>query len=91
MASPTAPSANREAFEKAHRVYKFNVSKESLDTVKATLPLVAQAGTDFTKHFYKRMFTAHPDLQNVFNQTSKYSNSAVSVISSNETVVCIVW
>ena len=52
-------------------VYKFSVSQEHLDTVKDTLPLVAQAGTDFTKHFYKRLFTANPELQNVFNQTNQ--------------------
>ena len=68
----TQGHSNEEALEHAHRVYKFGVSQKSLDTVKATLPLVAKAGTDFTKHFYKRMFTAHPELQNVFNQTSQF-------------------
>lgn len=51
--------------------YKFSVSSEDLDTVKATLPLVGEAGTDFTKHFYKRMFKANPGLLNIFNQTNQ--------------------
>jgi len=53
------------------QTYAFSVSKKDLDTVKATLPLVAEAGTDFTKHFYSRMFKAHPELLNVFNQTNQ--------------------
>lgn len=72
MAPTSSTNTNRTALEKAHRVYKFTVSEKSLDTVKATLPLVGKAGTDFTKHFYKRMFTAHPELQNVFNQTNQF-------------------
>jgi len=42
-----------------------------METIKATLPLVGAAGTDFTKHFYSRMFAAHPELLNVFNQTNQ--------------------
>ena len=59
----------------ADTVYKFGVSPQHLDTVKATLPLVAEAGTDFTKHFYKRMFSDHPELLNVFNQTNQQLES----------------
>ena len=55
----------------ADTVYKFSVSPEHLETVKATLPLVGAAGTDLTKHFYARMFKNHPELQNVFNQTNQ--------------------
>jgi nitric oxide dioxygenase len=51
--------------------YKFTLSSQDLDTVKATLPLVGEAGTAFTKHFYKRMFKAHPELLNLFNQTNQ--------------------
>lgn len=53
------------------KLYKFTVSSTVLDTVKATLPAVAQAGTDFTSHFYQRMFQAHPELRNIFNQTNQ--------------------
>ncbi len=55
----------------ADTAYKFRVSPENLKTVKATLPLVAKAGTNFTKHFYGRMFAANPELKNVFNQTNQ--------------------
>lgn len=55
----------------ADTIYKFSVEPKHLETVKATLPLVRKAGTDFTKHFYGRMFAAHPSLLNVFNQTNQ--------------------
>ena len=51
--------------------YKFGVSQQDLDTIKGTLPLVAEAGIDFTKHFYSRMFKANPELLNLFNQTNQ--------------------
>ena len=35
------------------------------------MPLVGKAGTDFTKHFYGRMFKGNPELLNVFNQTNQ--------------------
>lgn len=56
----------------ATSVYKFtSCSPEDLETIKATLPAVAQAGTNFTKHFYARMFNSHPELKNLFNQTNQ--------------------
>lgn len=52
--------------------YKLSLSpSQDRDTVKATLPLVAGAGTDFTKHFYTRTFKAYPELLNLFNQTNQ--------------------
>ena len=53
------------------QTYKFGVSAAHLDTVKATLPLVADSGTNFTKHFYRRMFREKPFLMNIFNQTNQ--------------------
>lgn len=66
----TASVQQRRCFA-ADTVYKFGVSPENLETVKATLPLVGEAGTGFTKHFYSRLFAAHPELKNVFNQTNQ--------------------
>ena len=40
------------------KTYKFHVSDEHLEIIKATLPLVAETGTTFTQHFYKRLFTS---------------------------------
>ncbi len=43
--------------------------------VKATAPVFAEHGPTITKHFYKRMFKAHPELKNLFNQTHQQSGS----------------
>ncbi|CAJ1350796.1 unnamed protein product [Effrenium voratum] len=48
-----------------------NLSGQTLEVVKATLPAVAAAGPKFTGHFYQRMFAAHPELLNVFNVTNQ--------------------
>ncbi|SBS39540.1 Flavohemoprotein [Marinomonas spartinae] len=45
------------------------LSQQHIDTVKATIPLLASAGTAITEHFYNRMFTHNPELKNVFNMT----------------------
>lgn len=68
---PSSSSSQQTRSFAADTVYKFSVSPEHLETVKATLPLVGAAGSDLTKHFYARMFKAQPELQNVFNQTNQ--------------------
>jgi len=45
------------------------LSQQHIDTVKATIPLLASAGTAITEHFYQRMFLHNPELKNVFNMT----------------------
>ena len=75
LSTPTSFSAAAGGGAKrsmsASTIYKFDVSPETLKIVQATLPAVAEAGTDFTKHFYRRMFAANPSLKNVFNQTNQ--------------------
>ncbi|CAE7236299.1 hmp [Symbiodinium sp. CCMP2456] len=66
------------------------LTQKTLDIVKDTLPLVAEAGTGFTSHFYQRMFAAHPELLNTFNlanqsqgrqQKALFSAVAASAVS----------
>lgn len=45
------------------------LSQTHIQTVKATIPLLANAGTALTTYFYERMFTHNPELKNVFNMT----------------------
>ena len=71
LGSATTRSSRKQSIVRYLQTYKFGVSQDALDTVKATLPLVAEAGTDFTKHFYGRMFQANPQLKNLFNQTNQ--------------------
>ncbi|PRO66010.1 NO-inducible flavohemoprotein [Alkalicoccus urumqiensis] len=37
------------------------------ETIKATIPVLEQHGTDVTTHFYSRLFEDHPELLNIFN------------------------
>ncbi|PJR08439.1 hypothetical protein CEJ86_32980, partial [Sinorhizobium meliloti] len=43
------------------------LTQKTKDIVKATAPVLAQHGHAIIKHFYKRMFQAHPELKNIFN------------------------
>lgn len=45
------------------------LDKKTIDTVKATVPVLAEHGEAITTHFYQRMFADHPELKNIFNQT----------------------
>lgn len=43
------------------------LDKTTIEIVKSTLPAISEAGTAITKHFYERMLSRHPELQNIFN------------------------
>src|SRR5574338_1714037 len=43
------------------------LSPKTIETVKATAPVLAEHGYNIIKRFYGRMFTNHPELKNVFN------------------------
>ncbi|MGG4040621.1 NO-inducible flavohemoprotein [Bacillus smithii] len=47
------------------------LSKEKIDIIKSTVPILEQRGTEITTHFYKRMFDNHPELLNIFNHTNQ--------------------
>ena len=51
------------------------LTADQMARVKATAPVFAEHGATITKHFYKRMFNAHPELKNIFNQTHQQSGS----------------
>jgi nitric oxide dioxygenase len=48
---------------------KTTLSSKTIETVKSTVPLLQSHGKTITTHFYKRMFSKHPELLNLFNQT----------------------
>lgn len=43
------------------------MTPEQKQLVKATVPVLQQAGVVLTSHFYRRMFSFNPELKNVFN------------------------
>lgn len=47
------------------------LSQHDVDVVKSTIPVLAQAGTVITDHFYNRMFSHNPELQHTFNMTNQ--------------------
>ena len=47
------------------------LSEKTIEIVKSTAPLLAEAGTVVTDHFYKRMFSHNPELKHIFNMTNQ--------------------
>jgi len=45
--------------------------QETIDIIKATVPVLEVHGTTITTTFYKSMFEAHPELLNIFNHTNQ--------------------
>ncbi|MBQ4863689.1 NO-inducible flavohemoprotein [Pseudoalteromonas sp. MMG013] len=49
------------------------LSSNTIALVKSTIPLLSQAGTAVTAHFYDRMFTHNPELKDIFNMSNQQS------------------
>lgn len=47
------------------------LSNQHIHVVKSTIPLLENAGSALTAHFYQRMFSHHPELKNIFNLTNQ--------------------
>lgn len=47
------------------------LSQNSIDIVKSTAPILADRGVEITSVFYKNLFTAHPELLNMFNHVNQ--------------------
>ncbi|WP_318470663.1 NO-inducible flavohemoprotein [Photobacterium leiognathi] len=45
------------------------LNQKTIDIVKATAPVIAEAGPVVTQHFYQRMFSHNPELKDVFNMS----------------------
>ena len=53
----------------------FQLTEQQIAVVKSTIPLLESAGSDITEYFYKRMFTANPELQHIFNMSHQKTGS----------------
>lgn len=49
------------------------LSQTHIDLVKSTVPILEQAGSVVTEHFYNRMFSHDPDVQHIFNMSNQHS------------------
>ena len=47
------------------------LNQKTIDIVKATAPIIAEAGPVVTQHFYQRMFQYNPELKDVFNMSNQ--------------------
>ncbi|WKE65843.1 NO-inducible flavohemoprotein [Gallaecimonas kandeliae] len=47
------------------------LSASTIAHVKATIPVLEQAGPAITAHFYQRMFSHNPELKDIFNLTNQ--------------------
>jgi nitric oxide dioxygenase len=45
------------------------LSQQTIDIIKSTVPVLEKYGEQITSRFYQLMFTNHPELKNIFNQT----------------------
>ncbi|WP_201595427.1 globin domain-containing protein [Psychrobacter vallis] len=46
-------------------------STQTIEIIKATVPVLEEHGTAITKVFYKNMFIEHPELLDIFNETNQ--------------------
>ncbi|WP_350559083.1 globin domain-containing protein [Psychrobacter sp. CAL346-MNA-CIBAN-0220] len=46
-------------------------SPQTIEIIKATVPVLEEHGTAITKVFYKNMFIEHPELLDIFNETNQ--------------------
>ncbi len=49
------------------------LTDQHIEIIKTTIPLLESAGPALTGHFYQRMFTHNPELQDIFNMTNQHS------------------
>lgn len=47
------------------------LSSNTIQIVKSTAPVLAVKGEEITTHFYKTLFTNHPELLNIFNHANQ--------------------
>lgn len=51
------------------------LSAETIATVKATAPVLAEKGEELTRHFYRRMFAGNPEVGEFFNPANQYKGT----------------
>lgn len=54
----------------------------TINIVKSTVPVLATHGLDITKAFYRLLFTNHPELKNVFNQSNQLDGKQPTALAN---------
>lgn len=47
------------------------LDQQTIELVKATVPIIEERGDEITSRFYQMMFENHPELKKIFNQTNQ--------------------
>ncbi|EPZ45078.1 NO-inducible flavohemoprotein [Alicyclobacillus acidoterrestris] len=58
------------------------LSTDTRDIIKATVPVLETHGEQITKRFYEMMFTAHPELLNIFNQANQHQGRQQTALAN---------
>lgn len=56
-------------------------SQQTIDLIKATVPLLQQQGEAITRHFYKTMLTEHPELKAFFNEANQVEGTQARALA----------
>ncbi|PTU81456.1 nitric oxide dioxygenase, partial [Staphylococcus pasteuri] len=57
------------------------LTEQEQNIIKQTVPLLKEKGTEITSIFYPKMFKAHPELLNMFNQTNQKKGMQSSALA----------
>jgi len=58
------------------------LDQKTVDTIKATIPVLEEHGTAITKRFYELMLQDHPELKNIFNESNQRDNSQPKALAN---------
>lgn len=58
------------------------LKQETIDIIKATVPVLEVHGETITKTFYQRLFRNHPELKNLFNQTNQKKSKQQTALAN---------
>ena len=56
------------------------LTTEDIKIVKSTVPLLAEGGTAVTQHFYQRMFSHNPELNDIFNMSNQHTGRQIEAL-----------
>lgn len=59
------------------------LTADQIAIIKSTVPLLETGGEALTKHFYKKMFSEHPEVKVFFNQTHQFEGTQPRALANS--------
>ena len=59
------------------------LSQKTIDTVKATIPVLEEHGETLTTHFYKRLFELYPEVKEMFDDENQRSGKQPTALAAS--------